>query len=50
MKGAADYPDILGIATEGMIEAMACQHGLANLWKFERISNDTIAFRMTRSV
>lgn len=50
VKEAADYPHILGIATEGMIDAMACQHGLANLWKFERVSNDTLAFRMTRSL
>lgn len=48
--GAADYPDIVGLATEGMIDAMSSGHGQAGLWRFERLSPDLVVYRMTRSL
>jgi len=46
---AADYPDALAWATQGLIESMAATHGLANLWNHERTGPDRIVFRMSRS-
>jgi hypothetical protein len=47
---AADYPDALACASEGLIESMSASHGLSKLWYHERTHRDQIMFRMTRSV
>lgn len=48
VEEAADYPDALVWATEGLIESMASTHGLSNLWSHERVQPDRIVFRMSR--
>jgi len=45
---AADFPDVLGWASEGLIDAMAEVHGMSGLWRWERIAPDFIVFRMLR--
>jgi hypothetical protein len=47
---AADYPDPLALATEGLIDSLSSSHGMANLWRFERVGRDRIVFRMTRPI
>jgi hypothetical protein len=47
---ASDIPDVLGWATEGIIDAMASSHGYAGLWRYERLAPDFIVFRMLRPV
>ena len=47
---AADYPDALAWATEGLIEAMAASHGMSKLWRHRRENRDRILFYMTRSL
>ena len=50
VEGAADYPEALAWATEGLIDSMACAHGLDDMWRHQRINSDQILFRMTRSL
>jgi hypothetical protein len=50
VRDAADYPEVLGWATEGLINAMADRHGLMGLWHYERPAPDLIIFRMARPV
>jgi hypothetical protein len=50
LRDAADYPEVLCWATEGLIDAMAAHHGLAGLWRYERVAPDFIVFRMLRPV
>lgn len=47
---AAAYPDALAWATEGLIDSMAANHGLSDLWSHTRTRPDQIVFRMTRSL
>jgi len=50
VRDAADFPDVLGWASEGVIDAMAEVHGLAGLWRWERIAPDFVVYRMLRPV
>jgi hypothetical protein len=50
VRDAADFPDVLGWGCEGVIDAMASSHGLAGLWRWERIAPDFVVFRMVRSL
>jgi len=50
VEDAAEYPDALAWATEGLIESMAASHGLPNLWSHSRERRDQIVFRMSRSL
>ena len=50
IRDAAAYPDFLAWGTEGFIDAMASSHGLAQLWRYERLAPDFIVFRMLRPV
>lgn len=50
VQGADDYPDEAAWATEGLIDAMAADHGLKNLWRHERRGPSEIRFRMTRAL
>ena len=45
---AADFPDVLGWSSEGLIDAMAELHGMSGLWSWERIAPDFVVFRMLR--
>jgi hypothetical protein len=47
---AGAFPDILGLSTEGFIDAMASQRGDTGLWRYERLGRDLVVFRMTRSL
>lgn len=47
---AGPFPDILGLSTEGFIDAMASHRGDKGLWKYERLGRDLVVFRMTRSL
>jgi hypothetical protein len=46
----APYPEALCWTTDGFVNRMAKQHGMPDLWKWERPAQDLILFRMTRSV
>jgi hypothetical protein len=46
----APYPEALCWTTDGFVNRMARQHGMADLWRWERPSPDFILYRMTRSV
>jgi hypothetical protein len=48
VRDAADFPDVLGWASEGLIDAMAAVHGMSGLWRWERVAPDFIVFRMLR--
>lgn len=48
VRDAADFPDVLGWSSEGLIDAMAAEHGLSGLWRWERIAPDFVVFRMLR--
>jgi hypothetical protein len=50
VRDVADFPDVLGWGCEGVIDAMASFHGLAGLWRWERLAPDLIIFRMVRSL
>ena len=50
VRDAADFPDVLGWASEGVIDAMAEVHGLSGLWRWERIAPDFVVYRMLRPV
>lgn len=49
VEEAADYPNALVWATEGLIESMAASHGFENMWRHRRVG-DRVEFRMTRSL
>jgi hypothetical protein len=48
VRAAADFPDVLGWASEGLIDAMAEVHGMSGIWRWERVAPDFIVFRMLR--
>ncbi|MHC4608072.1 MAG: hypothetical protein ACYTAF_14270 [Planctomycetota bacterium] len=50
VRGATDFPDFLGWGSEGLINAMAASQGLADLWRYQRVSPDFVVFRMLRPV
>jgi hypothetical protein len=50
VRDAAAFPDVLGRACEGFIDAMATTHGFAGLWRWERLGPDFVVFRMVRSL
>ena len=50
VRDAADFPDVLGWSTEGLIDAMAEVHGMSGLWRWKRISPDFVVLRMVRPV
>jgi hypothetical protein len=50
VQDAAAFPDVLGLACEGLVDAMATTHGLAGLWRWERLGPDFVVFRMVRSL
>ncbi len=50
VRDAADFPDVLGWASQGFIDAMAEVHGLSGLWSWERVAPDFIVFRMLRAI
>ena len=45
----APYPEALCWTTDGFVNRMAKQHGMPDLWKWERPVPSLIRFRMTRS-
>ena len=50
---AGDFPEVLGYACEGFMNAMADPKGdvLARpMWRFDRVSRDLIVYRMTRPI
>jgi len=47
---AEDFPEVLCWRSDGLINEMATQHGEPDLWRWERIGNDLVVFRMVRSV
>jgi hypothetical protein len=47
---SADYPEALCWTTQGFINRMAEEHGTPDLWYWERLSPDTIHFRMNRDI
>jgi hypothetical protein len=48
VRDAADFPDVLGWSSEGLIDAMAAVHGMSGLWRWERVAPDFVVFRMLR--
>ncbi len=48
VRDAADFPDVLGWASEGLIDAMASAQGKSGLWRWERVAPDFVVFRMLR--
>jgi hypothetical protein len=49
-QDVASYPEALCWTTDGFVNRMAKQHGMPDLWKWERPAQDLIVYRMTRSV
>jgi len=49
-QDVAHYPEALCWTTDGFVNRMAKQHGMPDLWKWERPTQDLILYRMTRSV
>lgn len=47
---AAEFPDALAWASEGLMEAMSASHDMAKVWRHQRMSDDQIMFRMSRSL
>ena len=50
LRDAEDFPDVLGWASEGLIDAMASAQGKSGLWHWERVAPDFVVFRMRRPV
>ena len=50
LRDAADFPDVLGWASEGLIDAMAAVHGVSGMWHWERVGPDFVVFRMRRTL
>ena len=50
VRDAADFPDVLGWASQGLIDAMAAVHGMSGIWRWERVAPDFIVFRMLRPI
>lgn len=50
VRDAADFPDLLCLSSQGLIDAMSDEHGMSGLWQWERIAPDFIVFRMLRSI
>ena len=50
LTDAFDYPDILAHTTAGMMNRMSQKSQARNLWRWERVSHDTIHFRMSQDV
>jgi len=50
LRDAEDFPDVLGWASEGLIDAMAAVQGKSGLWRWERVARDFVVFRMLRPV
>jgi hypothetical protein len=50
LTDASAYPDLLAHATTGLINRMSMQTRGKELWRWERVSNDIIRFRMTRDL
>jgi hypothetical protein len=46
----APYPEALCWTTDGFVNRMARQHGMPDLWRWERPVPDFILYRMTRSL
>ena len=46
----APYPEALCWTTDGFVNRMAQQHGMPDLWRWERAVPDVILYRMTRSI
>ncbi len=47
LTDASDYPELLIYTTTGMINRMSERSRGENFWRWERVSRDTIRFRMT---
>jgi hypothetical protein len=50
VRDAPDFPDVLGWASEGLIDSMAAAHGLSGLWRWERVAPDFVVFLMLRAI
>ncbi len=51
VSDAADFPDVLGWSSLGLIESMSAQHAMTSaLWLYERPRFDRVLFRMTQDV
>jgi len=48
VRDAADFPDVLGWSSEGLIDAMAEEHDMSGIWRWERLAPDLVVFRMLR--
>jgi hypothetical protein len=46
----APYPEALCWTTDGFVNRMAKQHGMPDLWSWERPVSDLIVYRMSRSI
>ena len=47
---ARHMPDVLCWRSDGLINEMATQHGEPDLWRWERVKDDLVVFRMVRSL
>jgi hypothetical protein len=47
---ATDVPEVLCWRSDGLINEMATQHGEPDLWRWGRVTNDLVVFRMVRPV
>jgi len=47
---AGALPEVFCWRCEGFVNEMATQHGDPDLWRFERIAPDRVAYRMIRSI
>jgi hypothetical protein len=47
---AGDFPETLAWRSDGLVNEMASQHGVDDLWLWRRERPDVIVFRMTREI
>ena len=47
---AAAFPHILGLSTQGFMDAMSGTHREKRTWRYERAGRDLVHFRMTRAL
>ena len=47
---AREMPEVLCWGSDGLINEMATQHGEPDLWRWERVADDVVVFRMVRSL
>ena len=47
---ARDFPEVLCWRSDGFVNEMASQHGMPDVWGWERVAPDRILFHMIRSL